>query len=99
MGRGRNTAVATALCAAALLGAGAGCGEEEKSEVVEGEPIDLGAAVAPDSEVPAPDSAAASGPVKGAMALFLVDEGISENRPLELEILAEGEEGRVELDI
>src|SRR5919106_3447158 len=42
MGRGRNTAVATALCAAALLGAGAGCGEEEKSEVVEGEPIELG---------------------------------------------------------
>jgi hypothetical protein len=181
MGRGRYTAVATALCATALLGAGAGCGEEEETHVVEGEPIELGplrfnvqltrflnpddaedseyltgepppppgqdylavfmeienegdsearlpasdeikvvdttettytpldsdsvfalqlgAVVAAGSELPAPDTAAASGPIKGSAVLFLVDEGISENRPLELEILAEGEEGRVELDI
>lgn len=180
-GRGRNRVLATALSAAALLGAAAGCGEEEGTEVVEGEPIELGnlrvnvqltrflnpddtedseyltgrsppppgqdylavfmeienegdeeallpasdgmkivdttedtysplpsdsvfalelgSAVPPNSELPAPDTAASSGPIKGAMVLFLVDEGVSENRPLELEILAEGEEGRVELDI
>ena len=50
-------------------------------------------------EVPTPDSAAASGPTQGAVILFLVDQDVSANRPLELILLAEGEEGLIELDI
>jgi hypothetical protein len=50
-------------------------------------------------EVPIPDSAAASGPAQGAILLFVVDQDVSANRPLELILLADGEEGLIELDI
>ena len=47
-----------------------------------------------------PDSTAAEGVIGGAMLLFLVDQNVAENRPLELEIPGEaGEVGRIELDI
>jgi hypothetical protein len=59
----------------------------------------LGSEIGPGEELPAPDSPAASGPIKGAMVLFLVNEGVAENRPLELEIPAPEDTGRVELDI
>jgi len=52
-----------------------------------------------DEEVPGGDSAAANGPTNGAVIIFLVDQGVSENRPLELAISADGEEGKIELDI
>jgi hypothetical protein len=55
--------------------------------------------VGPGEDLPAPDTPAASGPIKGAMVLFLVDEAVTENRPLELEIPSSSGEGRVELDI
>jgi hypothetical protein len=58
-----------------------------------------GSEIGPDAELPAPDTPAASGPIKGAMVLFLVDEGVAENRPLELEIPTSEGTGRVELDI
>jgi hypothetical protein len=59
-----------------------------------------GSEVGPGAELPAPDTPAASGPIKGAMVLFLVPEGVAENRPLELEIPdSEGTPGKVELDI
>lgn len=62
--------------------------------------LDLGAAVPAGDEVPAPDTPAASGPISGAMVLFLVDRTVTENRPIELEIpSAADEEARVELDI
>jgi hypothetical protein len=51
------------------------------------------------ADIPAPDTAAQSGPVQGALVLFLVDEGVSENRPLKLEIESEGETGEITLDI
>jgi len=50
-------------------------------------------------EVPGPDTAAASGPIQGSFVLFLLDTSAAENRPLELEITADGEKGTVELDI
>jgi hypothetical protein len=59
----------------------------------------LGSEVGPGEELPAPDTPAASGPIKGAMVLFLLPEGVGENRPLELEIPAPEATGRVELDI
>lgn len=60
----------------------------------------LGAPLDPGEEVPAPDTPAASGPINGAMVLFLVDRAVTENRPIELEIPSgSGEQARVELDI
>jgi hypothetical protein len=61
--------------------------------------LDLGATLPAGEELPAPDTAASSGPIQGSIVLFLVNENVSENRPLELTILADGEEGTVELDI
>lgn len=61
--------------------------------------LEPGAEIEGHGEVPEPDTPAAAGPIKGAMALFLVDELVTENRPLELEIPGHGEIGTVELDI
>ena len=62
--------------------------------------LEVGAEVPPDGIVPAPDTVAAAGPTQGALLLFLVDDDVSEERPLELEIhSATGGEGLIELDI
>jgi hypothetical protein len=61
--------------------------------------LDIGATVPPEEEIPLPDTTAQAGPVQGAMLLFLVDEAVTENRPLELEIHSGAETGTVELDI
>jgi hypothetical protein len=59
----------------------------------------LGADLEAGGDVPASDTAAASGPVQGGLVLFLVDQGVTENRPLKLEIDYEGETGEITLDI
>jgi hypothetical protein len=60
----------------------------------------LAAAIPPGEELPAPDTPAASGPIEGAMVLYLVDDVVTENRPLELEIPSDsGATARIELDI
>jgi hypothetical protein len=56
---------------------------------------DLGAG----DDIPAPNTAAANGPTQGAIVLFLLDQGVTENRPLKLEIDYEGETGDITLDI
>jgi hypothetical protein len=62
--------------------------------------LDLGVTVPPGDEVPAPDTPAASGPIKGGMVVFRVDRAVTENRPIELHIPSgSGEEAVVELDI
>jgi hypothetical protein len=61
--------------------------------------LDLGGIVPPHEQVPATDTAAASGPVQGSIVIFLVDESAAENRPLDLEIAYMGEDGTIELDI
>jgi hypothetical protein len=61
--------------------------------------LDLGGTIPAHDEIPAADTAAASGPVQGSIVIFLVEESASENRPLELEINYEGEDGTIELDI
>src|SRR5688572_1972237 len=61
--------------------------------------MEIGATVEPDGTIPEPDTTAADGPTQGAMLLFLVDDDVSEERPLELDIEAAGETGVVELDI
>lgn len=59
----------------------------------------FGEELGPGEEIPTPDSVAAAGPLKGAMILFLVDEGVTENRPLELHITSGEEKATVEVDI
>jgi hypothetical protein len=59
----------------------------------------LGSTLAPGADIPAPGTAAANGPTQGALILFLTDEGVSENRPLKLEIDFQGETGEITLDI
>lgn len=61
--------------------------------------LDIGATVEADGTIPEEDTTAAAGPIQGGMLLFLVDDDVSEERPLELEIEAHGEAGVVELDI
>jgi hypothetical protein len=62
--------------------------------------LDVGALVPADGVIPAPDTVAAAGPTQGALLLFLVDDDVSEERPLELEVEdAVGNEGLIELDI
>jgi hypothetical protein len=59
----------------------------------------LGTQLAGGAEIPAPGTAAANGPTQGALVIFLVNQGVSENRPLKLEIEFEGETGEITLDI
>ncbi|HEY6637197.1 MAG TPA: hypothetical protein VIZ61_05890 [Solirubrobacterales bacterium] len=59
----------------------------------------LGSELPAGADLPTPDTAAQSGPVQGSLVLFLVDEGVNENRPLKLEIEFEGETGEITLDI
>jgi hypothetical protein len=61
--------------------------------------LDLGGNIDAHSEVPAPDTPAASGPTQGSIVLYLVPSNIGENRPLELEISSGGEDATIELDI
>ena len=59
----------------------------------------LGTTLAGHGQIPVPDSPAESGPAQGAIVLFLVDQGVSENRPLKLEIEHDGVTGEITLDI
>lgn len=61
--------------------------------------LDVGASVPEEGELPATDTVAASGPTQGALILFLVDDDVSEERPLQLEITTVLGEGMIELDI
>jgi hypothetical protein len=67
----------------------------------------FGGTIAGDSTVPDPDSVAAQGPTQGVMLLFLLNRGVTENRPLELHICSDnstsdtcqGEEATIKLDL
>jgi hypothetical protein len=59
----------------------------------------FGETLEPGEEIPTPDSVAAAGPLKGAMIMFLVDAGVTENRPLELHITSGDEKATVGVDI
>lgn len=61
--------------------------------------LEIGATVPADGKLPIPDSTAAVGAIEGAMLLFLVDDRVSESRPLKLEIDSAAGAGEVELDI
>jgi hypothetical protein len=59
----------------------------------------LGQSLEGDGIVPKEDTAAQQGPIQASVVIFVVDVGISENRPLELELEGDGEKGTIELDI
>lgn len=74
----------------------------EKFEPVESDTafaLDLGTVLPADERLPADDTAAAEGPVQGAIVIFLLTRAAEENRPLEMHLEANGEEGTVELDL
>jgi hypothetical protein len=76
--------------------------EERKFEPLPSESayaLDVGATVPPDGKLPLDDSTAASGPTQGALLIYLVDQRVTEERPLELEIDSPDGAGTVELDI
>ncbi len=59
-----------------------------------------GTVIPGNSEIPVPDSPAATGPIQGQMLLYRVDYGISQKRPVELVIPAQsGEDAHVKLDL
>ena len=61
--------------------------------------VPLGAELAGGGDIPAPDTAGANGPTQAALVLFLMNQGVTENRPLKLEIDYAGETGEITLDI
>jgi hypothetical protein len=77
--------------------------DEQPYEVLESEStygLPFGGEVEGEEQIPVLDSTAQQGPLEGAVAIFLLPEEASENRPLTLHIPApEGEEGEVTLDL
>ena len=61
--------------------------------------LDPGAPIEAEGSVPEANTAAAEGPIKGSMILFMLDEDATENRPLQLEVPGPTGVGSVELDL
>ena len=61
--------------------------------------LDVGGEVPEEGQLPLPDTTAATGPNQGSLLIFEVDEAVSDNRPLELEVETSDGTGRVILDI
>jgi hypothetical protein len=62
--------------------------------------LDFGGEVEPQEQVPVLDSTPQQGPIEGSVAIFLLPEEVSANRPLTLHIPgADGEKAEVTLDL
>lgn len=61
--------------------------------------LDVANDVPVNASLPLPNTTAATGPNKASMLLFLVDDTVSDNRPLRLEIQSYAGSGEVTLDI
>lgn len=77
--------------------------DDQTYEVLESESIfalPFGGEVEPEEQIPVLDSPAQQGPIEGSVAIFLLPEEASANRPLTLHIEnPEGEKGEVTLDL
>ncbi|HEY8082110.1 MAG TPA: hypothetical protein VIE64_00960 [Solirubrobacterales bacterium] len=76
--------------------------EHEKFEVVPSESLyalPLGGEVEAEEQIPVLDSTAQQGPIEGSLAIFLLPDSASENRPLTLEIPGPGGPAEVTLDL
>ncbi len=75
---------------------------EQEYEMVESESpyaLDVGSEVGAEDQLPLIDSTAGTGPNQGSLLIFLVDDTVSDNRPLSLEIQTFAGTGEVILDI
>ena len=61
--------------------------------------LDIGGELDDEGELPVPDTTAQTGPNQGSLLIFHVDDDVSDNRPLTLEIESGGETAEVTLDI
>jgi hypothetical protein len=61
--------------------------------------LEIGAEVPAERQLPIPDTTAATGPNQGSLLIFDVDDAVSDNRPLKLEIHTADGIGEVILDI
>jgi hypothetical protein len=76
--------------------------DEKEYEVVESESIfalPFDGEVESEEQIPRLDTAAQLGPIEGSLAIFLLPEEASENRPLTLHIEGAGETAEVTLDL
>ncbi len=77
--------------------------DEQTYELIPSESLyalELGGEVEPQEQVPVLDSTPQLGPIEGSLALFLLPEDASQNRPLTLHIpAADGEDATVTLDL
>ena len=78
--------------------------DEQEYEVLESESIfalPFDGTVEAEEQIPSLDTAAQLGPIEGSVAIFLLPEEASENRPLTLHIPGEGDEegAEVKLDL
>lgn len=73
--------------------------EYEQLEIESPYALEVGAEVPAESQLPIPNTTAATGPNQGSLLVFLVDDDVSENRPLTLEIAGEDASGGIVLDI
>lgn len=76
--------------------------EGEEFEAVESESLyafPLGEEVEAQEQIPVLDSTAQQGPIEGSLAIFLLPEDATENRPLIMEIPGEGGPAEVTLDL
>jgi hypothetical protein len=77
--------------------------DEQEYKVLESESIyalPFGGEVEGEEQIPVLDTPAQQGPIEGSVALFLLPEEASDNRPLTLHIeSSEGESGEVTLDL
>jgi hypothetical protein len=76
--------------------------EEQEYEVVPSESIfalPFEGTVEAEEQIPVLDSPAQQGPIEGSVAIFLLPEEASENRPLTLHIEGAEEKGEVTLDL
>jgi hypothetical protein len=75
---------------------------EQEYEVLESESIyalPFGGEVEAEEQIPVLDSPPQQGPIEGSVAIFLLPETASENRPLTLHLESGGEKGEVTLDL
>jgi hypothetical protein len=61
--------------------------------------LEVGSDVPGDGQLPNIDSTAGTGPNQGSLLIFEVDDSVSDNRPLQMEIETFGDSGEVTLDI
>jgi hypothetical protein len=61
--------------------------------------LEIGSEVEADGQVPVVDTTAQTGPNEGSLILFRVNDAVSDNRPLLLEIGSGSETGEITLDI